>query len=229
MRESIRSSDLYRLMSWLSPAFPVGSFAYSHGLEYAVEAEQVLDGAGLKEWIRGILVHGSCQVDAVLFRNAWHAARDGDRARLREVAEIAAASRGTRELALESGAQGEAFVSAVAKAWDAAGLAPLTEPSCPASYCVAVGWACGAHGIPLEPALQTYIQAFAANLVSAGMRLIPLGQSDGQTVLVRLEPVVLEAAHRSLTTSPEDMGTMTPMVDWSSMKHETQHTRLFRS
>ncbi len=225
----MRERDLYRLTSWLSPSFPVGAYAYSHGLEYAVEAGLVSDAAGLEHWLRDILLHGSCQVDAVLFRNAWQAARDRDGRRLRELEEIATAFRGTRELALESGAQGEAFLNAVKQAWITGTPARPAGDDVPAAYCVAVGCVCGADGIPLEPALQTYIQAFAANLVSAGVRLIPLGQSDGQRVLARLEPVVLEAARRSRTTALEDMGTTTPMVDWTSMKHETQHTRLFRS
>lgn len=225
----MRDSDLYRLTSWLSPAFPVGGYAYSHGLEYAVEAGLVAGAPSLGEWLRGILLHGGCQVDAVLFRDAWETGRDRDRQRLRELAEIAAAFRGTRELALESGAQGEAFLEAVEKAWEPDARTRLADAGTPLPYCVAVGSVCGAHGIPLEPALQTYIQAFTANLVSAGVRLIPLGQSDGQRVLARLEPVVLDAAKRALATALEDAGTTTPMVDWSSMMHETQHTRLFRS
>ena len=225
----MRDRDLYRLTSWLSPAFPVGAYAYSHGLEHAVEAGLVSDRSGLEDWLRGIVLYGSCQVDAVLFRNAWQAGHARNRGRLRELAEIAAAFRGTRELALESGAQGEAFLSTVERAWNGGNRTPLTDGDVPAAYCVAAGSVCGTDGIPLEPALQTYIQAFGANLVSAGVRLIPLGQSDGQRVLAGLEPVVLDAARRSMGTALEDMGTMTPVVDWTSMKHKTQHTRLFRS
>ena len=226
---TMRDRDLYRLTSWLSPAFPVGAYAYSHGLEYAVEAGLVSDRFGLEDWIRGILLYGSCQVDAVLFRNAWQAGHDQDPSRLRELAETAAAFRGTRELALESNAQGQAFLLAVEKAWSSASPTLLLEGGAAPSYCVAVGAVCGAAGIPLDPALQTYIQAFAANLVSAGVRLIPLGQSDGQRAVSGLEDTVLDAAKRSLATTLEDMGTMTPVVDWTSMAHETQHTRLFRS
>ena len=226
---TMRDRELYRLTSWLSPSFPVGAYAYSHGLEHAVESGAVAATPGLQDWLRDILLHGSCQVDGVLFRNAWKAARNRDASRLRELAEIAAAFRGTRELSLESAAQGEAFLDAVKRAWTAGPPVLFTDGDARVSYCVAVGSVCGAHGIPLGPALQTYIQAFAANLVSAGVRLIPLGQSDGQNVLARLEPVVLEAARRCMATELEDMGTMTPMVDWSSMMHETQHTRLFRS
>ena len=227
--DAVTSAHLYRLMSWLSPAFPVGAYAYSHGLEYAVEEGLVRDRPGLEEWVRGILLHGSGQMDAVWFRHSWQAARLGEAARLRELAEAAAAFRGAGELALESRAQGEAFLLTVSQAWDVRVPEPLTEPAVPVSYCVAVGAVFGAQGIPLEPGLWSYLQALAANLVSAGVRLVPLGQSDGQRAAATLEAAVREAVERSRETPLGEMGALTPMVDWTSMKHETQRTRLFRS
>lgn len=227
--DAVTSAHLYRLMGWLSPAFPVGAYAYSHGLEYAVEEGLVRDRPGLEEWVRGILLHGSGQMDAVWFRHAWQAARLGEAARLRELAEAAAAFRGAGELALESRAQGEAFLLTVSQAWEVRVPEPLTEPAVPVSYCVAVGAVFGSQGIPLEPGLWSYLQALAANLVSAGVRLVPLGQSDGQRAAATLEAAVREAVERSRETTLDEVGALTPMVDWTSMKHETQRTRLFRS
>ena len=227
---AVDSRALYRLMTWLSPSFPVGSYSYSHGLEYAVAEGLVKDYESLAGWIAAILDHGNGHADAVLFCAAWRAAHAGDMASLEKVAELAAAFRGTREIALESSAQGEAFWTAIRTAWDVPVLSVLAEKQGGAvAYPVAVGTACGASGIPLSEGLHAYLHAFASSLVSAGIRLIPLGQSDGQRVITALEPHVRSSAARALETPLEELGAATPMIDWTSMKHETQGTRLFRS
>ena len=211
------TTELLKLQTWLSPAFPVGAFSYSHGLEWAVEAGLVTDRTTLVDWIEGLLAHGTGRVDAMLFAAAWRAEGPA----LDEIAELAAAFRGTRELALETAQQGEAFARSVGVGW---GSAPPA-----AAYPVAVGAAARAHGIALEDALPLFVQAFAANLVSAGVRLVPLGQSDGLRVLAALEDAVRAAAQEAIVTSLDELGAAAPMLDWCSMKHETQYTRLFRS
>jgi urease accessory protein len=210
-------TEQLKLQTWLSPAFPVGAFSYSHGLEWAVEAALVADRATLVDWIEGLLAHGTGRIDAMLFAAAWRA----EGAALDEVAALAAAFRGTRELALETAQQGEAFAKSVGVGWGA--------PPPAAAYPVAVGAACRAHGLALETALPLFVQAFAANLVSAGVRLIPLGQSDGLRALAALEVAVREAAQDAMTAPLDDLGAAAPMLDWCSMRHETQYTRLFRS
>lgn len=230
---STDAAALYRLMAWLSPAFPTGGFSYSHGLEYAVEAGLVSDRASALEWIGGILRFGAGRCDAQLFALAWRAANQDDNDALAEIAELAAALRGASELALESRAQGQAFLQAVERAWPAKRLAAATSqlnargvaPSLP----VSVALAAQAHGIALEPALAAYVQAFAANLVGAALRLAPLGQSDGLWVLAALEPAVRDAVSSGLASTVADVGSAGPMVDWCAMRHETQYTRLFRS
>jgi urease accessory protein len=224
---------LARLLTWLSPAFPVGAFSYSHGIEYAVEAGLVGDADSLRAWIDGILRHGSGRTDAILLSEAWRAEHDGDDDRLAEVLAWGEAFRGTAELALESGAQGRAFLSAVAAAWPHPRLAALAALAnaldrTPA-YPVTVGVALCIAGVDLETALPAYLQAFAANLVSAGVRLIPLGQSDGLRVVAALEDSVRTVGLASADLSLADLGSATWMVDWTSARHETQYTRLFRS
>lgn len=221
---------LLRLQIWLSPAFPVGGFSYSHGLEYAVEAGLVCDRATLQDWIGTLLLHGTGRSDGMLLGAAWRTVREDGAA---AVAELAAAFRGTSELARESALQGAAFLAAVRAVWPdaeledwagrlaAAGIAPVLP--------VAVGAVCRCHGVPLATALPLYLQAFAANLVSAAVRLVPLGQTDGLRAIAALEPVIGEAAHRSAAADLDELGTATPMLDWCSMRHETQYTRLFRS
>jgi urease accessory protein len=231
--EAISPSAVYRLAVWLSPAFPVGAYTSSSGIEQAVERGLVTDADSLFDWVAAILRVGQGRIDADLFRDAYTALWDGDEAGLAAVAELADVIRGTAELALESAAQGEAFLTAVRAAWPeprlegfAVQLARLRRKP---AYAVAVGATAAAHGVPLDDALVAFLHAISANLVSAGLRLIPLGQTDGQRVTARLEPIAVAAAAAALRRERADIGAATPMVDWTSMQHETQYTRLFRS
>jgi urease accessory protein len=228
---------LYRLMSWLSPSFPVGAYSYSHGIEYAFEAGDVTDPASLQTWIEGILDFGSGRQDGVLLRCAWEAVRTNDEALLEWAIVTAATRRASREMALETSAQGTAFVETLQNSWCLDGLeqfaALLEQLDRPASYPVAVGVAARLSDIPLETTLAAYLHAFISNLVSAGVRMIPLGQTAGQQITHALEPAVASIA-ASLSRDPldplrESLGSAAVMVDWSSMQHETQYTRIFRS
>jgi urease accessory protein len=224
-------ATLYRLMTWLSPAYPIGAFSYSHGLEYAVEEKLVHDRESLLHWVATAVEVGAGRIDGALLAEAWRAAADEDAERLDEVATLAAAWRSTAETALESEAQGAAFLSVTRAAWPH----PLLEGLVPerrggsVALCVAVGATCGSHGIALTPTLIAHLHAFASNLVSAGIRLIPLGQSDGQRAMAALEPVIERAARASASASLDEVGSAAPMLDWCSMRHELQYTRLFRS
>ena len=236
IRNRPRVSDqalLVRLMTWLSPAFPVGAYSYSHGIEAAVEAGLVQDRASLADWIEAILAHGSGRTDAAFVAAAMRAAENGDPEALGRVAERAAAYRATAELALESAAQGAAFLQAVRAAWPHPLLdtfaARLTERDCAPAYPVAVGVAAAVLGVPEDLAVTAYLQAFSGNLVSAGLRLIPLGQTDGLKVLASIEPVIHAVAQEALKMTMGEIGSATLMVDWTSMRHETQYARLFRS
>ncbi len=221
---------LYRLMTWLSPSYPLGAFSYSHGLEYAIEAGFVRDGDGLAEWIATVLEAGAGLSDGALLAAAWSAAAARDEAALDEVAALATAWRGTAETALESAAQGAAFLATTRAAWPHPLLDALALRHRGAlALAVAVGVAGAAHEVPLPALLTAYLHAFAANLVSAGVRLVPLGQSEGQRVIAALEPVVAAVAQHIEATPIDAIGTAAPLVDWCSMQHETQYTRLFRS
>lgn len=227
---TITESGLYKLMTWLSPAYPLGAFSYSHGIEYAVEAGLVRDAAGLRDYVASAVTAGAGRSDAALFAAAWRAVVDTDAARLDEIADRGAAWRGSAETALESAAQGTAFLATTRAAWphptlDALALRRNHAVVLP----VAVAAACAAHGIALTPALAAYLHAFAANLISAGVRLIPLGQTEGQGAIAALEPAIAAAVTRAQTTPLGETGTSAPLLDWCSMRHETQYTRLFRS
>ena len=219
---------LFRLMTWLSPSYPVGGFSYSHGLEAAVEAGLVKDRATLIAWLTHILRHGSGLIDAVALSNAWQAAGDLDA--LDDIADLAGALKGTAELAMESELQGNAFAKITLVAWPSDALQCLVERRNAKAlpHAVAVGVVC-ADAVPLAQAITAYLQGFTANLVSAAVRLVPLGQTDGQLALAALAPVVGEIAAVAQTKTLDDVGTAAPMVDILSMIHETQYTRLFRS
>jgi urease accessory protein len=229
-RENLAASSLYRLMAWLSPAFPVGAFSYSSGIEWAVETADIKDADTLKAWLGLMLAEGGGFCDAVLFAHAHRAVAAGDDEALRAVAELAAAFAPTKERHLETTAQGNAFVEATRAAWATPALDRLkTCWAGPVAYPVAVAVAAAGHGIALEPALSAYLQAIAANWVSAGVRLIPLGQTNGQRVLAALEPIVAATAQRALKAQLDDIGSAAFRADLASARHETQYTRLFRS
>jgi urease accessory protein len=222
--------SLYRLMAWLSPAYPVGAFSYSGGIEWAVETGDIRNAASLRDWLVALLVHGAGFCDAVLFAHAHRAVAGDDRVRLREIAELAAALTPSKERHLETTAQGAAFVEATRAAWPCPALDELRAAwDGPVAYPVAVAVAAAGHQIACEAALAAYLQALAANWVSAGVRLIPLGQSDGQRVLAALEPVVIDVARGALAASLDDIGSSAFRADIAGIRHETQYTRLFRS
>lgn len=225
------SAALYRLLAWLSPSYPIGAFSYSHGIEAAIDAGLVRDRESLVAWIEGVLAHGTGRIDGALFAAAWRAASRGDDAALDEITDLAAAWRGTAEMALESRQQGASFLTITRMAWPDARLdafAVRRDGQCalPVAVAVAAAWS----GIGLEAALTGYLHAFVANLCSAAMRAIPLGQTDGQRALAGLETTVARAVAAALRVDAlEEIGTAAPLLDWCSMRHEIQYTRLFRS
>ncbi len=225
-------AGLQKLQAWLSPSFPVGAFSYSHGLEWAVEDGTVTSAATLRSWLGDVLSHGAGRTDAVLFAHAWRAAGAGDLDRLREIAELAAAFQPSRERALETTAQGRAFLSAVSAAWPSpalASLAAIFPADLAIAYPVAVALATAAEGVALKPALVAYLGSFAANLISAGVRAIPIGQTDGQRVVAAMAALIEAISGAALATPLDDIGGIAFRADIASMKHETQYTRLFRS
>jgi urease accessory protein len=223
MPEAAGGKALLKLLFWLSPAFPVGSFSYSHGLERAVDDHLLTDADDLRGWLETLLRRGSGWNDAVLFAEAWRCAYQGDD--LRGVADLAAALAGSRERHMESTLQGAAFLKAV-EAWPVASLSSLPDDS---AYCVAVGAAAGAHGVPLGDALGAFLQAFATNLVQAGIRLGLTGQNGAVMLIAGLEPTISEVAACAAGSSLDDLGSCTVLSDIAAMRHETQYSRLFRS
>jgi urease accessory protein len=228
--EASEAAALYRLMTWLSPSFPVGAFSYSSGIEWAVEAGDIVDAASLREWLASMLTDGPGFCDGVLLAQAHLMASSHDDAALRDVAELAAAFVPSRERQLETSAQGRAFIEIARSAWNCDGLDRMVA-ACegPIVYPVAVGIVSAAHAIPLTSTLHAFFHALTSNWISAGARLVPLGQTDSQRVLALLEPVVVATVRRALAATLDDLGSATFRIDLAGMRHETQYTRLFRS
>lgn len=217
------------LLLWLSPAFPVGSFAYSHGLEWAVEAGDVTDAVTLRAWVDDLLRYGAPRNDAILFARAFAAAAAQDRTEIGQLNELAVALAGSAERRLETSAQGGSFLAAMRSAWPSAAFDLAPAETTEIAYPVAVALAAAGHGLPLESSLQAFVLALIANLVSAAVRLGPIGQSDGQRVLAALLHGVKRLAAEAAGASLDDLGGCALRSDIAAMRHETQYSRLFRS
>jgi urease accessory protein len=245
------------LAVWLSPAFPVGSFAYSHGLEWAAGTGRIHDRASAAAWLQDLIEHGGVRNDAILLTAAWRATYEEDWHALNEANELAIALAGSRERRLETTAQGNAFVTTVLAAWATATLRAAVlgleavagnstdafpspsrggargggpgEKCCDTAYPIAVGIAAAAHDIPLTPTLSTFATAVVGNIVSALVRLSVIGQTDGQLIIAYLVPAIERLATTAVDTTLDDIGGAAFLSDVAAMAHETQDTRLFRT
>ncbi|MBL4740906.1 MAG: urease accessory protein UreF [Sneathiella sp.] len=224
------TSGLYQLMSWMSPSYPVGSYTYSHGVEYAVEAGLVLGADDLVLWLKDILQFGGARTDVILLVEAYRAFQGKDKSAIVEIAELGYATRSTREFELETTAQGRAFVDVTQKVAPSSSLEMLLrEWDGPIVYPIAVAAVAADNEIALVDVLTAYLHSFVSNIVSAAVRIIPLGQTDGQKSIGALEEVTSVQVQEALSLTIDDIGTATLMMDWCSSQHETQYTRLFRS
>jgi urease accessory protein len=225
----VYSLALLRLQSWLSPTFPNGAYSYSHGLEWAVETGFVSNRESLVDWLGADLCHGSGRNEAIFFSEAYRCAIGNDPTGLMQVAELAAASRSTSEFALESSQQATACLSMLRQVWPDRILQTLSEFEGQPVLAVVLGARFATEKIPACLALPAFLHGYVANLINAGVRLVPLGQTDGQRAVAELEPAVLLATQQGHRATLDDLGSAGFMVELSSMAHETQYTRLFRS
>jgi urease accessory protein len=215
-------------MLWLSPAFPVGSFAYSQGLEWAVESGDIHDARSLGGWLVDLLSFGAPRADAILFAECFRAGVAEDWEALAGANAIAIAIANSAERRLETAAQGSAFVLAARAAWDCEALRQLSLAE-RVAYPAAVAAATAGHGLPLEASLPAFILAQIAAAVSAVVRLGPIGQTDGQKIQATLIPRIRALAREASGSSLTDLGSCAFRSEIAAMKHETQYSRLFRS
>jgi len=225
---SAATPELLKLLTFLSPAFPVGSFSYSHGLEWLIESGAIATAEALRSWIGDLLEIGGGWNDAVLFAEASRLAVSSEPELLLAIAELTEAMAPSKERHLETMAQGRAFLAAVSVAWPCAPVDRLIQAG-GAAYPVAVAAAAAGHAIAPDAALAAWLNAFTANLVSVGVRLIPLGQSAGLEVLAKLHPLIGAVAERAARSTLDDLGAATVLSDIAAMRHEEQFSRVFRT
>ena len=219
LRESSLSpAALHKLVQWLSPSFPVGAYAYSHGLEWAVHTGDVHDGPSARGWIFDILSHGSGRNEGILLAHAYQAKGQNE---LQEVAELAQAFVAGAERLQETNEMGTALAKTIS-------VLSGTQIM-PAPYPVVLGRAARVHSVPLAPTLSLYLHSFGANLVSSAQRLVPLGQIEGQEIIANLSEIIENTTPQILHASLEDLGGCAIRADMASMSHENQQTRLFRT
>jgi urease accessory protein len=211
----MRDTDLLTLTQWLSPAYPVGAFAWSHGLERAVARGDVTTATDLVDWLGCVITQGAGRSDASLLCAA-HGAADVD-----PIADLAAALAPSKERRMETLQQGHAFAATTRAVWH------LDLPDL--AYPVAVGRAAGLIGLPVVPTAQVWLQAFASNLVQAAQRLMPLGQTEGQRILAALSSHCIQIGEEASVATLDDIGSATFAVDTASMQHSAQYSRIFRS
>ncbi|MEM0899183.1 MAG: urease accessory protein UreF [Pseudomonadota bacterium] len=216
------TTSLLRLMSWLSPVFPTGGFAYSAGLEQAVAGAGVSDVVSLQTWVATQIENGNLWNDAVFFAEAYRNA--GDAEKLTELTRHAIAMTNAYERLDEAILQGTSFIQA-ARPW--VDLEQLSSRGTPLPICV--GCAAGSELIDLNSALSAYLHAFVTNQLQAAIRLSAIGQSGAARLLSALEPVIANAARLAANSTLEDLGTCAFFADIEAMKHETLQPRLFRS
>ena len=219
---TVMDDGLYKLTSWLSPAYPVGAYTYSHGLEAAIAGGDVSDCGTAKAWISDCLAHGAGRSDAFLLVQAHSASSAGDSAAVGELIDLAKALAPSSERLLETTAQGTAFADVTQASWGGGG--PDAPP-----YAIAVGVAAARHDIAAAMTVEMFLHAYVSNLISACVRLIPLGQTQGQTVLSELMSMVRQVAAEAMQADIDDIGGCAIGSDIASMRHETQEVRLFRS
>jgi len=223
MNDGLDTKALLRLMAWLSPAFPIGGFAWSGGLERAVADGLVGNAADLEDWLSTVLLRGALWNDAILFCEAWRQAENEDA--LADAAALGLALAGAAERFSETLSLGKAFVAA-ASAWPH----PMFERM-PADvpFPVAVGCIAASHGVPCAQALAAFLHAAVSQAVSAGIRLSVAGQAEGVAIVAALEGLIDDLSQRAASTGLDDLGGATVQAEIASLRHETQHSRLFRS
>lgn len=214
---------LQRLLTWLSPAFPVGAFAWSAGLETAISEGRVTDSASLQNWIEGTLSHAGLRTDAILLAQAWKVG--GEASTLADLADLCLALTPSAERHKETVLTGDAFAAAAA-AWPSDIYASLPAP-CP--YPIAVGAIAAAHGIALTDTLLAWLTTSVHSQVSVAVRLVPLGQTDGLKVVAALEPHIAARAEEAAAATLDDIGSIGYAADIAQMRHETLEPRIFRS
>jgi urease accessory protein len=229
-------SALLRLLQLTSPALPVGAYSYSEGLEWAIDRGQITSASQLQDWLTQDLRWGGIRIEGAVMVRVYRAIDSGDQSGVSHWNQWLSASRETEELRRQSWQMGRSLLrlledldldSLTLK--DRLGLGINEATLTPCNFAVAFGIVAHRWQIPIEEALVGYLQSWASNLISAGIKLIPLGQTAGQQLLLNLNPVLVEASQSIPALADDDLRSSNWGMILASMGHETQYSRLFRS
>jgi len=224
------NENMYYLLTWFSPSFPIGAYAYSHGLEYAIESKTVKNTSDLFDWISDFLNYGTCYNDGIIISNAYDAVLKNNITELEKISLIAKAFKPTKEISLESYQQGISFADAVSKSLNSKKFDKLIKIlNKNISYVIAVACAGGVCNINKLDLVNAYFHAFISNLISAALRLMSIGQTESQILILKFKKEVELLTNKILLNSLDGIGSSVFVGDWSSARHEKQYSRLFRS
>tara|TARA_B100001248_G_scaffold129623_1_gene97190 strand:- start:147 stop:860 length:714 start_codon:yes stop_codon:yes gene_type:complete len=223
-------SDLHTVLTWFSPSYPIGSYAYSHGLEYAVEEGLVKDPQTLLGWIRDLLFFGTGYNDSIIINSIYDSVANDNCVEFDYISQIANAIKPTKEIALESYQQGVSFKNILMDVYSNSNLTfYLNRLDDCITYPSVVGVAGGIFEVEKKLLLHSYLHAFTSNILSAALRIMPIGQTEIQKIIFQMKGNVEEMTNKSLGLSLSDLGSSVFISDWASSKHQNQYTRLFRS
>ena len=203
------------VMQWMSPAFPIGAFAYSHGLEWAIDKDHVSNGEKLQKWITDLLEYGSLRTDSIFISLIL---RGHDAKKMNELS-MALCPAGER--LLETKLQGSAFAKVIEDVWQQ----DIGELSLP----IAVALAAKNQSIEQDLILPAYLHAFCFNLISAAIRLIPIGQTEGQRIMLELYTTISDLVQTASESEIDDLNSACFFSDVSAMEHEYLQPRIFKT
>ena len=228
MEITLTHSHFLAILQLASPALPVGAYGYSEGLEMLVENGTITNIENLQDWLKSELIYGSIRLDAAIMVRGFYAIQSGDRSALKRWNLWLSAARDTEELRAASWQMGRSLMQLLGKL-EPDILPVVNAVGYPGNYAIAFAIACAHWDINIQAALLAYLHSWANNLITAGIKIIPLGQTAGQELLLGLQPLLITTVGEILTMADDDLGCCNWGLSLASMQHETQYTRLFRS
>ncbi len=228
MEITLTHSHFLAILQLASPALPVGAYSYSEGLEILIENGTITNIENLQHWLKSELLYGSIRLDAAVMVRGFHAVQLGDLEALKRWNLWLSAARDTEELRAASWQMGRSLMQLLGKL-EPEILPVVNTVGYPGNYAIAFAMACAHWDINIQAALLAYLHSWANNLITAGIKLIPLGQTAGQELLLGLQPLLTTTVGEILTMADDDLGCCNWGLSLASMQHETQYTRLFRS
>ena len=228
MEITLTHSHFLAILQLASPALPVGAYGYSEGLEMLVENGTITNIENLQDWLKSELIYGSIRLDAAIMVRGFYAIQSGDMQALKRWNLWLSAARDTEELRAASWQMGRSLMQLLGKL-EPDILPVVNAVGYPGNYAIAFAIACAHWDINIQAALLAYLHSWANNLITAGIKIIPLGQTAGQELLLGLQPLLITTVGEILTMADDDLGCCNWGLSLASMQHETQYTRLFRS